>query len=76
DGMPSICYLYFSNQDISMMRSLTKKNGTRETQQIHLQNLNDVTNYCTNYLECRRVQVLRYFGEVFDAKNCSINENA
>lgn len=52
------------------------ENGTPETMRIHMQNLDDVIYYCNNYLECRRVQVLRYFGEVFDAKNCSINKHA
>ena len=52
------------------------ENVTRETLRIHMQNLDNVIYYCNNNLECRRVQVLRYFGEVFDAKNCSVNKHA
>lgn len=76
--MPSVCYLYYSYKDIAVLRSMIKKdeNGTPETLKIHLQNLNDVVYYCTNNVECRRVQVLRYFGENFSANNCSINKSA
>ena len=75
--MPSICYLYYSHQDIMIMKSMIKKdeNGTDATRRIHSQNLNDVVYYCKNNVECRRVQMLRYFGEVFCPSNCSIDRN-
>jgi bloom syndrome protein len=31
----------------------------------------DVTNYCNNKTDCRRVQVLSFFGEKFDPANCN-----
>ena len=74
--MSSICYLYFSNEDIKKMHSMVAKDwGTVESKQIKKNNIDDVLSYCTNYDECRRVRVLRYFGEAFDAKNCSMSKH-
>ena len=75
--MPSICCLYYDDQDIKMMRSMVaKERSTAESKQLKKRNIDEVRSYCTNYDECRRVNVLRYFGEVFDAKNCSANKHA
>lgn len=76
--MPSTCYLYFSDNDINVMSLIgnASKNTTIETRKLRNQNLNDVAYYCANNVECRRVQVLRYFGEVFDARNCWMNRDA
>lgn len=76
--MPSTCYLYFSNKDINVMSRMASntQNGTPETRRVHNRNLYDVAYYCSNNVECRRVQVLRYFGERFDADKCSLNGNS
>lgn len=44
---------------------LTEEDKTRLTEEVR-----KVVDYCTNISRCRRVQVLRYFGEVFDEKDC------
>lgn len=33
-------------------------------------NLRQVVAYCMNKIDCRRSQVLQYFGEIFPAENC------
>lgn len=35
-----------------------------------IEEVKKVMEYCTNISRCRRVQVLRYFNEVFDARDC------
>lgn len=76
--MPSTCFLYFADEDIDTMSWIgnSGKNSTAETRRMHNQKLNDVAYYAVNTVECRRVQVLRYFGEVFDSRNCGMNPHA
>lgn len=38
---------------------------------MHINALNSVAYYCTNSLECRKFQILRHFGERFNAEDCS-----
>jgi|SRR5882762_1677568 len=44
---------------------LTEEDKTRLTEEVK-----KVMEYCTNISRCRRVQVLRYFNETFDARDC------
>ncbi len=44
---------------------------TRETLQQHKENLLHCVDFCTNEEECRRVLVLKYFGENFDRTQCA-----
>jgi superfamily II DNA helicase RecQ len=44
---------------------LTKEDKTRLTEEVK-----KVMEYCTNISRCRRVQVLRYFNEVFHERDC------
>ncbi len=37
----------------------------------HVDNLYRMAQYCENKTECRRVQILEYFGEFFDASKCN-----
>lgn len=46
------------------------ENSTAATRKVHRDNLNHVVYYSLNNVECRRVQLLRYFGQNFDAKDC------
>ncbi|KAI1214010.1 uncharacterized protein F4807DRAFT_410133 [Annulohypoxylon truncatum] len=71
DGLPSECYLYFSYGDVTSMRRLiTDGDGSEEQKERQRNMLNTVTAFCDNQSDCRRVEILRYFGETFDKAEC------
>lgn len=45
--------------------------GDREQKQQQRENLRQVIAFCENKIDCRRSQVLSYFGETFDKSNCN-----
>ncbi|RYO94969.1 hypothetical protein DL766_002012 [Monosporascus sp. MC13-8B] len=72
DGKPSECYLYFSYADVTSLRKMiTDGDGNREQKERQKNMLNAVTAFCDNQSDCRRVEILRYFGESFDRKDCA-----
>lgn len=47
----------------------------RETKKLHIDNLYSVVSYCENRIECRRVQMLMYFGECdYNPDECRRNQ--
>ena len=46
------------------------ENMSWEQERTHLDNLYRMVQYCENEADCRRVQVLAYFAEQFDASEC------
>jgi superfamily II DNA helicase RecQ len=41
-----------------------------ETHKVHLDNLYRMAQYCDNRTDCRRAQILEYFGQIFDRSIC------
>ncbi|KAJ1504081.1 ATP-dependent DNA helicase sgs1 [Coelomomyces lativittatus] len=71
DGMPSECVLYYNFSDKSRVEYLIQQGeGTFEQKEHLRQNLRYVLMYCENRFDCRRKQVLHYFGEKFEPANC------
>ncbi|CZS91539.1 uncharacterized protein RAG0_02132 [Rhynchosporium agropyri] len=71
DGKKSGCYLYFGYQDISMLKGFIEKSeGSEEQKQRQRSMLQQMILYCENQSDCRRSQVLTYFGETFAKKDC------
>ena len=75
DGQPSLCLLFYNNQDRQKWLSLMKREqqqsrGDYEVFKVHLDNLYRMSQYCDNYTDCRRSQILEYFGEIFDRNKC------
>ncbi|RWS16947.1 Bloom syndrome protein-like protein [Dinothrombium tinctorium] len=71
DGDISYCILYYWYNDFVRIRKLmTIEQSSTAAQKVHEDNLNQIAYYCNNKAECRRVQLLRYFGEIFDRKYC------
>ncbi|XP_048337991.1 Bloom syndrome protein [Sphaerodactylus townsendi] len=73
DGEMSHCLLFYTYSDVTRLRRLIQmeKDRNRHSQQTHLSNLFSMVHYCENVVECRRLQLLAYFGETdFNPKYC------
>ncbi|NXK10793.1 BLM protein, partial [Herpetotheres cachinnans] len=65
DGEMSHCVLFYSYSDVTRLRRLIlmEKDGNSHTRQTHFNNLYSMVHYCENVIDCRRIQLLAYFGE-------------
>lgn len=72
DGLTSDCVLFYSYADTTQMqRMIDDGEGTREQKENNRANLRRMVQYCMNELDCRRVQVLHYFGDTgFTKEDC------
>lgn len=70
DRKPAECILYFSYGDKSQIESLIRKSENQVMTHHNIQELYRVVAYCQNETDCRRVQILQYFSEDFDPKQC------
>ncbi|KAK8186316.1 P-loop containing nucleoside triphosphate hydrolase protein, partial [Phyllosticta citribraziliensis] len=71
DGKRSGCYLYYGYHDTSAIKSMiTKGEGDGQQKERQFAMLRNVVQFCENKADCRRVQVLAYFGEAFDTASC------
>ncbi|PFH59048.1 hypothetical protein XA68_12886 [Ophiocordyceps unilateralis] len=71
DGKPSDCILFFGKGDIRVLKKLIADGeGNAEQKERQMVMLNRVTSFCDNISECRRTEVLRYFGEDFVPAQC------
>jgi bloom syndrome protein len=73
DGQPSDCILFFGRGDVVTLRKMINENDTSNETQKERQRamLNKVASFCDDRQECRRVAVLRYFGEDFTVQDCN-----
>lgn len=72
DGEPSGCYLYFAYRDIATLKKMINDGEGSEQQKERQRNmLARVVAFCENQHSCRRVDILRYFGEKFDQALCN-----
>ena len=72
DGQPSDCILYYGKADIRVLKKLIQDgDGSSEQKERQIVMLNRVTAYCDNQADCRRTEILRYFGEEFEAVQCN-----
>lgn len=71
DGKTSICVLFYTYADTrSITHLIDQGEGTREQKDYNRDNLKRVVQYCSNQTDCRRAQVLQYFGEKFPKEKC------
>lgn len=71
DGQPSDCILLYGKADIGVLKRLIMDGeGNKEQKERQMVMLNRVTAFCDNQSDCRRTEVLRYFGEDFSSEQC------
>jgi bloom syndrome protein len=71
DGKKSGCYLYYGYSDTAALKDfIYKSEGSEEQKEKQRQMLASMVQYCENRSDCRRVQVLAYFGETFTREEC------
>lgn len=75
DGQRASCILFYNYHDMHRIRSMIDKDSTANAaaKQTHIANLWHMVNFCENRTDCRRAQVLHYFGENFDRQFCKQN---
>ena len=75
DGETADCILYYSYKDVNRIRSMIEKDRENfDAKKTHYNNLYRMVSYCLNRLDCRRSQLLNYFGQNFDRKDCISNK--
>ncbi|KAF5656928.1 hypothetical protein FHETE_10727 [Fusarium heterosporum] len=71
DGNPSDCILFYGRGDIRVLKRLIQDgDGSHEQKERQMSMLNRVTAFCDNKSDCRRTEILRYFGEDFAVEQC------
>ena len=71
DGQISDCYLMYTYGDKNKIESMIlKSDGDERVKAESRQQLLQMVSYAENEFECRRVQMLAYFGEVFNISMC------
>ncbi|CAO3609581.1 unnamed protein product [Mucor hiemalis] len=72
DGLPATCRLYFNFSDTRTHNFLIDKgDGNWEQKQRQRENLSNMMRFCDNETDCRRKQIMGYFGERFEAALCN-----
>ncbi|XP_070763765.1 recQ-like DNA helicase BLM [Enoplosus armatus] len=66
DGEISHCILFYSYTDVHRIKRIISmdREGDRHTKSTHFNNLQSMVHFCENLMECRRIQLLAYFGEL------------
>jgi bloom syndrome protein len=71
DGKKSGCYLYYGYQDTAVLKDfIYESDASPEQKERQRKMLSRMVQYCENRADCRRVQVLAYFGETFAKEDC------
>jgi len=74
DGLPSDCVLLFSAGDVIKQTQFIDEKASAQEQKIARAQLQQMVHYAESS-ECRRVTLLRYFGEKWPEQNCGGCDN-
>ncbi|CAJ1056741.1 Bloom syndrome protein homolog isoform X1 [Xyrichtys novacula] len=66
DGEISHCILFYSYSDVQRIKRIISmdREGDKNAKATHFNNLHSMVHFCENMAECRRIQLLAYFGEL------------
>jgi RecQ family ATP-dependent DNA helicase len=71
DGQPSTCVLYYRYSDVpTLLHLIAHGEGSDAQKDRQRSQLRQMVAYCENTIDCRRTQILSYFGETFSPSNC------
>lgn len=74
DGKPSGCYLYYGYQDTAVLkRFIDDSEGGEDVKERQREMLKKMVQFCENRSDCRRADILAYFGEAFSKEDCNNN---
>ena len=74
DGLPAHCLLLYSYSDVAKINYfIDQKEGNEK--RVAIEHLNAIVRYAEDERICRRKPLLNYFGESFQAANCSSCDN-
>ncbi len=74
DGLPAHCTLLYSYADVVKINYfIDKKEG--DEKRVAIQHLGAIVRYAEDERTCRRKSLLNYFGESYEADNCSNCDN-
>lgn len=72
DGKWSDCILFWSMEDSRKLEAMIDESpdASAEQKRLQIKSLYQVRTFCESLTECRRTNILKYFGEKFDPKLC------
>ncbi|CAG8782403.1 12899_t:CDS:2, partial [Gigaspora margarita] len=71
DGKKSVCILFYTYTDkFAIEKLIISGEGGFQQKQQQRENLRRMLKYCENKYDCRRQQILAYFGELFNSRQC------
>lgn len=74
DGLPADCLLLFNSQDVVLARSFVEGYEDSEVREKMEQKMWDMYRFCHSP-QCRRLDLLRYFGEKYEVNSCNSCDN-
>lgn len=74
DGLPSDCLFFYSYGDTFFYERFIDEKTSEKDKKVAKQQLQTVVNYAQSKL-CRRIQLLKYFNEVYTNDNCQTCDN-
>ncbi|KAK7035990.1 P-loop containing nucleoside triphosphate hydrolase protein, partial [Favolaschia claudopus] len=70
NGQPAVCIMYYTFREKKYIQNLYEMTSTGSLDGDSKRKISAMVDYCEDKVTCRRVLLLRYFGEHFEEKDC------